>query len=117
MRELLLSYGGKEYRCKVTFDVLMAIENKVAIHNLGLRIGAGEAPVSHIIWVYFNLLLSAGAELTIDDAHESAKTNQKDFEKVVSFLLEEVFDVGPINPIETDEEDEDSKKLEEKATG
>ena len=103
MRELVLEYDDVEYRCRVSYSVVMAIENKVTLTELADRVAAGAAqgnvPVSHVVWCLYCLLQGAGcAVATVDEVFERVKTDKVPQATIVTtldFILREVFGVGP----------------------
>lgn len=105
MPELILNWKGKPYRCRTSMDVIMHIEDKVTLSELAFRAanGAqkGNVPMSHITWVMYCLLVGAGAAVTLDRLWQSIKENETDIEdltKVISFVIAEVYGVGPEDP-------------------
>lgn len=113
MRELLLEWGGQEYRCRPTYDVIMHIENRVNLAELGQRMAAGyEAnnyPISHVSWLMYCLLKSGGAPATAEQVWDLVKSNKcppDTLGKTIGFLIEEVFGIGPEEEIETSGETE-----------
>lgn len=113
MRELILTWKGEEYRCKVTHETIMHIEDKVILTQLAQRFAEGASeghiPTSHIAWLYYCLLRSGGALVQQEEVWNLVKTNKTDpdtLNRVVSFLIEEVFGVVPDDMIE----DENAKK-------
>ena len=102
MNELLLKWDGKEYRCKVTHDLIMMIENKVVLQDLAMRFAngaqSGAVPTSHIAWLYYCVLRGAGAPVTSDMVWDNVRQNEADqdsLNNVIQFLFAEVFGVGP----------------------
>ena len=113
MRELLLKWEGVEYRCKVTHDLIMMIENKVVLQDLANRFVAGcdtgAFPTSHIAWLYYCVLKGSGAPVTSEMVWDSIRSNKADSESlmnVINFLISEVFGAGP----ESEEGIEQEKK-------
>jgi hypothetical protein len=111
MRELTLTYGGAEYRCRTTYDVLMHIEDRVTLATLAARVAAGaesgNVPMSHIAWVYFCLLQGGGAPVAMQDVMDSVaqdKTTGTAIEAVLAFILAEVFGTGPAETVQGAEE-------------
>jgi hypothetical protein len=100
MRELLMKWGGSDYRCRVSHDVIMQIENKVTLQGLASKItsNSDDIPTSHVAWVYYCLLKSAGAPVTTDDVWLAVKDQKADpstLEAVMGFIFAEVYGVGP----------------------
>ena len=109
--ELRLKWKGVDLRCRTTMDVIMHIEDRVTLSELAHRSVTGAAkgaiPSSHIAWVMFCLLQSAGAVCTLDDVWESVKSNETDvteLSKVIQFVISEVYGVGPEDDSELDTE-------------
>lgn len=115
MHEVLLEYSGVEYRCRVTYDVAMHIENKVVLTELAERVVSGNTPNSHVVWCLYCLLRAAGAPVaTAGDVWEEVKHDRVEHDTIVSvlhFIIEEVFGVGPTESL-SDEggEDVDTEK-------
>lgn len=110
MRELILTWGEQEYRCRPTHDVIMHIENKVVLMDLGNRISTGSdienVPVSHLAWVAYCLLKGAGAPVSSEMVWESFRQNNVSpdmMKDVILFVYSEVFGVGPSDPPESGE--------------
>lgn len=107
MRELMLKWDGTEYRCRISHDVVMHIENKLTIQSLGRRLAeggaAGDVPTSHVAWLLFCVLRAAGAPVTSEMVWETVRGNELDPETlttVLSFVFEETYGVGPEEALE-----------------
>ena len=109
-RTLVIEWDGEEYRCLPDFAVLMRIEERVLLHQLGSKIvrDPQSIPPTHLQWVIYCLLHSAGAvmrddkgrarALTAEDVHAAAKDGSLGVEAmstVASWVIAEVFGVGP----------------------
>lgn len=102
MRELLLKWEGTEYRCRVTHDLIMQIENKVVLQELAQRLTNGAEslnfPMSHISWLFYCVLRSAGAPVTTEGVWTTVRDNSTDPETLntlIGFIYAEVYGVGP----------------------
>lgn len=100
MRELLMKWDGAEYRCRVTHDVIMQIENKVVLHDLAQKLtnDSNGVPTSHIAWVYYCLLKSSGAAVDSESVWCAIKSSESDnatLEAVMGFIFAEVYGTGP----------------------
>ena len=122
MRELILSWRGEEYRCQITHDTIMHIENKVMLTEIAQRTMEGSAdgnvPTSHIVWVFYCLLRSGGAVVDREELWEMCKRGEiknDTISEVMGFLIGEVFGVGPedIESLPETEEGSDGKKSPE----
>lgn len=111
MPELILKWEGKDYRCRVTMDVIMHIENKITLGDLASRamdasINGGHTPSSHISWVMYCLLVGGGASVTADSvfaAIKSCKSGDSTEQAIIStvqFVIGEVYGTGPEEPEE-----------------
>ena len=120
MREFTLTYGGSEYRCRASYDVLMDIENKVIISSLAHRIfkGAlnGEIPDSHVNWVLTCLLNGAGANVDpqkLFDDVACGNVSDATITAAMHFIIGQVYNVGPVETMpnaEDFDEDVDGEK-------
>lgn len=117
MPELLLTWNGIEYRCRTSFDVIMHIEQKIALGELASRavdasVNGRHMPSSHIAWVFYCLLRGAGAPVSQDDVWGKVKSGDSTatIVKVIEFIIAEVYGTSPAEKAEDDEEGDDEKK-------
>lgn len=120
MPELIFKWDDADYRCRVTHDVIMHIENKVTLGELAQRvltasIEGNHLPSSHISWIAYCLLKGAGAPVTSEMVWEKMKTGEQQEMgvNVVNFLMAEVYGIAPERDEDLEEaaeEDEDEAK-------
>ena len=113
---LTLTWGGVDYRCRTTMDVIMRIEDEVTLSELAFRINDAALnnkaiPSSHCTWVMYCLLKGAGATVSKEAVWEAVKTGgvgQDVIIEVCKFIMAEVYGTGPDEP--EDIVTEDAKK-------
>lgn len=68
--ELVLTWGGKEYRVTPDMRLLNKIEQQgVSLSGIILRTAQGEPPISHIATAVYYILTSSGARASWDDVY------------------------------------------------
>lgn len=104
--ELFLSWGADEdgepieYRCRVTMDVAMHIEQRVALQELANRVVRNPEgiPISHVAWVMYCLLSGAGAPCSSADvwaAMRQQTLHESSVAATLQYVIQEVYGVGP----------------------
>lgn len=111
--ELRLTWEGREYSCRPDMRALVMIEERVLLHQLARKVlsGADQIPMTHLVWVVYCLLYTAGARCTADDVYEAVSTERLSAETmmlVAQWIVEEVYGPGP-RKREEDEEPEPGK--------
>lgn len=101
MPSLAITWDGKEYRCKATMDVLMHIEDKITISSLATKAASGDIPSVHVSWVFYCLLVGAGVQTTPEAVWDAMKVGNMPTSEIVgvcTFLISEIYGVGPEAP-------------------
>jgi len=103
---LSVAFQGRHYDCRPTMRCLMLIENEVPLQRLArvITLHPDDIPISHICWVIYCLLKTAGAPVEPDDVLAAIKNGDLPDDvsaSVMRFVLAEVFGTGPEKPIET----------------
>lgn len=69
--ELVIEWGGKEYRVTPDMRLLNRIEQQgVSLSGIILRTAQGEPPISHISTAVFCILQAAGARVTWEEIYQ-----------------------------------------------
>lgn len=68
--EVVLTWGGEEFRVTPTMSLLNKIEQQgVSLSSIILRSAEGNPPISHIATAIYHFLLSAGAKVKWEDVY------------------------------------------------
>jgi len=69
-RELIIEFGGQEYRVTPDLKLLRSIESAgISLAAMANGIATGAPQISHVAYVLFRLLQSAGAKVDEDDVY------------------------------------------------
>lgn len=98
--ELVVSFGGTEYRCAVTFEVMAHIEQRVVLQQLAETITSAPEELKHteVVWLFYCLLHAAGCAATPNEvwqAVRAAELGEDQIAAVMGFVVGEVYGVGP----------------------
>lgn len=78
-QELVLTWGGKEYRVAPSMALLNKIEQQgVSLSGIILRTAEGNPPLSHIATAVFYFLTAAGARVTWEDVYAEVAQFRED---------------------------------------
>lgn len=78
-RELTLVWRGKEYFVTPTMRLMRSIEmGDISLADISLRTAQGKYPISHIAFVLYKLLNSAGAPVSEEDVYEELMNGDSD---------------------------------------
>lgn len=98
-----VTWQGRHYECRPTMRCVMLIENEVPLQRLArvIMTTPQDIPISHICWVVYCLLKTAGAPVEPDDVFEAMKNGELPDDTsadIMRFVMAEVFGTGPEKP-------------------
>jgi len=73
-REVMLGWGGEEYRITPTMALLNKIEQDISLSELAYRMSVGKVPMSQLAVVIGVMLRSAGAKASDEEVYQELMT-------------------------------------------
>jgi hypothetical protein len=90
--EVVLGWGGKEYRVTPDMRLLNRIENDVSLSRLAYRMGQGDVPVSQLAMVVATMLRHAGADASDEAVYQEIMTGDADaVQQMAGSVMQAVF--------------------------
>lgn len=69
-REVSISWNGKDYTVRPTFELINRIENTISAAGIAGRMEKGDVPVSHVAFLLAEMLRFAGVKVTNEEIHQ-----------------------------------------------
>lgn len=92
-RELVINWGGEEYRVKPTMAIIQRVEGQgLVLSWIAHMLDRGRPPFSHIAGVIAAFLQEAGAEGTVEDVYaEITQMETEQLREIVTAILHAAF--------------------------
>lgn len=90
--EFVIEWGGQDYTIKPTMRLLRKIENEVSLAGMLSKASANQPQVSHVAYFMYELLKSAGADVSEAELYQSmygedmAAVNQLAYDCIVKCM-------------------------------